>query len=117
MSEPRPNIGDAGQLRTRQTSTEAALWELLRDRRLNGHKVRRQHPIGNFVVDFYCAHVRLIIEIDGGIHTARQSVIRDHSRQRTLEKLGYRFLRVPAALIETDSFAALEVIRRAIENS
>ncbi len=117
MPEPSPNIGDARQLRTRQTSTEAALWELLRDRRLNGHKVRRQHPVGNFVVDFYCAHARLIIEIDGGVHTAHEALIRDHSRQQTLEKLGYRVLRIPAALIETDTFAALETVRRAIENS
>jgi very-short-patch-repair endonuclease len=47
---------------------ERMLWECLRARLLAGFKLRRQHPIGIYIVDFYCAEARLVIEIDGGIH-------------------------------------------------
>jgi very-short-patch-repair endonuclease len=50
------------------TQAECILWERLRDRRLAGIKFRRQHSIGAYNVDFYCAAARLIIEVDGGNH-------------------------------------------------
>lgn len=53
------------------TPAEQALWAKLRARQINSLKFRRQHPIGRFIVDFYCAQHRLIIEIDGPIHQKR----------------------------------------------
>lgn len=58
----------ARRLRRRATASEKLAWELLRNRRLLGLKFRRQQVIRGYVVDFYCAELRLALEIDGGIH-------------------------------------------------
>jgi very-short-patch-repair endonuclease len=55
-------------MRRRPTEVERRLWRLLRDRRFVGAKFRRQHPIGPFIVDFYCEKARLTAELDGGGH-------------------------------------------------
>jgi very-short-patch-repair endonuclease len=78
-------------LRQRLTSAEAKLWEVLRGRQLRGLKFRCQHPIGRFIVDFYCPSLKLIIEIDGGIHTQQQDY--DQARTDQLEDFGYSVLR------------------------
>ncbi len=78
------------------TTTEAMLWRCLRDRKLNGHKFRRQHAIGRYVVDFYCHELKLVIEIDGGIHWRREIQSSDKIRQRFLEEQGYSVVRVSA---------------------
>ena len=59
------NTPAARALRRTMTATEAVLWQRLRDRQLVRWKFRRQHPIGRFVLDFYCAETGLAIEIDG----------------------------------------------------
>ncbi len=76
-------------------------------------KFRRQHPVENFVVDFYSHEHNLVVEIDGGVH--RTAVVRqaDESRQKFLEGSGYRVLRVEAEMVENDLAAALEMIRTA----
>ena len=60
-----------GQLRRDGTIPERLLWGLLRDRRLQGVKFRRQHPIGPYIVDFYCASCGLVVELDGRSHDDR----------------------------------------------
>jgi very-short-patch-repair endonuclease len=72
------------------TDAETALWRLLRDRRLAGHKFRRQHPIGRYVADFCCFDQMLVVELDGGQHMENQ---RDAERDFTLRSEGYRVLR------------------------
>jgi very-short-patch-repair endonuclease len=67
------------------------LWELLRDRRLSGAKFRRQHPIGPFVADFFCADARLVVEADGAPHRHQRQ--RDAARDLWLESLGLTVLR------------------------
>jgi len=59
---------------------------------LGGLKIRRQHPIGRFIADFYCHEARLIIEIDGGIHDLQTD--RDSARTEYLEQRGYRVTRI-----------------------
>lgn len=59
----------ARRLRRDPTVGETRLWSWLRDRRLAGFKFRRQHPIGRYVVDFYCPQARLVVEIDGDGHS------------------------------------------------
>ena len=66
LAPPNP-VNLAQQLRKRQTSAEAYLWEHLRKSKLDGCKFRRQHPMGGFILDFYGEEKRLAIEIDGGI--------------------------------------------------
>ena len=107
------NVGDARRLRRRLTRTERLLWAELRARRFHDLKFRRQHPIENFVVDFYCHNANLIVEIDGGVHRTPEARERDASRQEFLEGSGYRVLRIPAELVESDLPAALEIIRQA----
>lgn len=60
-------------LRTEQTTMEKLLWRKLRSRRFHDMKFRRQVPIGPYIVDFYCAEKKLIIEVDGGIHALQQT--------------------------------------------
>lgn len=78
------------QLRQRMTDAEQLLWQHLRNRRLAGHKFRRQHPIGPYIVEFVHLQARLIIEADGGQHLASQ---RDPQRDAWLQAQGYRVLR------------------------
>ena len=80
----------ARQLCQRMTDAEQLLWHHLRNRRLDGHKFRRQHPIGPYIVDFVHLQARLIIEADGGQHLASQ---RDPQRDAWLQAQGYRVLR------------------------
>ena len=78
-------------LRQQLTPAEAKLWEALRGRQLKGLKFRCQHPIGRFIVDFYCPSLKLVIEVDGNIHTQQQDY--DQARTDLLENFSYRVLR------------------------
>lgn len=81
----------ARDLRSNQTGAEGLLWMHLRNRQLNNLKFRRQHPIGNYIVDFYCAEVGVIVEIDGDTHLDR--VEYDQNRTEWLERQGLRVIR------------------------
>ena len=70
---------------------ESLLWKALRGRRFAGFKFRRQHPIGRYIVDFYCAAAQLVIELDGVTHRDRAHIDRD--RQEWLEERGLKVLR------------------------
>jgi len=83
----------AEELRIRMTQAEITLWEALRDKRLDGIKFRRQHPIGRFIVDFYCHKYLLVIELDGGIHLAKDVKERDIDREAELKELGLYIIR------------------------
>ncbi len=79
------------KLRRDSTEAEKVIWRALRNRRLNGHKFRRQHPIGKFVADFCCMEAMLIVEIDGGQHDRQAEA--DARRTSELERQGYRVVR------------------------
>ncbi|MFB2769083.1 endonuclease domain-containing protein [Pelatocladus sp. BLCC-F211] len=108
----RRMIEIARQFRKEPTPSEAILWQALRNRKLEGRKFRRQQPIGCFIVDFFCADERLIIEVDGLIHQSQQ--VLDQQRQELLESLGLRFLRLSSELVETNLPVALDNIRQAL---
>jgi len=95
------------------TPHETVLWERLRGRRLDGLKFRRQHPLGPFIADFYCAAQRLVVELDGGVH--RTQLDRDEERTRQLEAYGYRVLRFQNSQVEEDIEAVLAAIVAARE--
>jgi very-short-patch-repair endonuclease len=82
----------ARELRQPQTLAEATLWRHLRNRNLK-YKFRRQHPIGFFIIDFYCAEARLLIEIDGDSHLVKEQMEYDLARTEYLEELGYKLIR------------------------
>jgi very-short-patch-repair endonuclease len=97
MKEPRHRILPAilarsRELRHPQTPAEATLWHVLRNRNF-GYKFRRQHPIGPFIIDFYCAEVRLCIEVDGPSHFEDNQQEYDATRTSYLESLGYHVIR------------------------
>ncbi|RZI99532.1 MAG: DUF559 domain-containing protein [Brevundimonas sp.] len=83
----------ARTLRRTSGLAEARVWESLRAGRIDGHKFRRQHPVGRFYADFACDRLRLIIEIDGGVHTRDDVILNDHYRQQAIEQLGWTVLR------------------------
>ena len=72
---------------------EERIWARLRGGAVDGWKVRRQHPVGRFVVDFACVPLRLVIEIDGGVHERDEVVLNDHHRQQAIEALGWTVIR------------------------
>ena len=82
----------ARNLRRDSTDAERAFWNQVRDRRLGGHRFRRQVPLGPYIADFVCSEAKLIVELDGGQH--QQHVAADHQRTRWLEREEYRVLRV-----------------------
>lgn len=75
-----------------QTAAETRLWRALRGRRFRGLKWRRQHPVGPYIVDFFCRELRLAIEVDGAVHDATGE--RDRQRDEYLAGRGLRVVRV-----------------------
>jgi very-short-patch-repair endonuclease len=90
----------AKELRQQLTHAEVILWNRLRSRRLGGFKFRRQHPIGSYIADFYCASRRLVVEVDGSVHIGQQEP--DEQRTQRMAEHGYRVLRVSNQQIEKD---------------
>jgi very-short-patch-repair endonuclease len=86
-------IQKALELRHTPTDTEQAAWCLLRSIKFKGFKFRRQHPLGPYIVDFYCAQRRLIVELDGSVHAQARQARRDSLRDAHLKKMGYIVLR------------------------
>ena len=78
-------------LRNEMTDAEKALWRVLRSRQVSGLKFRRQHPFGDYIVDFVCLENKLIIEVDGGQHGERAK--EDETRTQNLLTAGFRVLR------------------------
>ena len=93
----------ARDLRKNPTPAEIKLWKHLRNGQIEGHKFRRQHIIHTFIVDFYCASAKLVIELDGEIHRQQQDY--DTERDKFLAARGYQILRFPndAVLYKIDS--------------
>lgn len=104
-----PRAARARKLRRRETPAEAALWDMLRGRRLGGLKFKRQHPIDRYVADFACESARLIIELDGEAHDGQAAA--DAERQAALEALGWFVLRFPNEEVLLKPSAVLETIR------
>jgi very-short-patch-repair endonuclease len=107
-------VSAARQLRQNLTPAEERLWQALKNRQLRGVKFRVQHPIASFIVDFYCPQHRLIIELDGGIHS--QQVEYDAARTEKLHQLGYRVIRFRNQQVMSNLNLVLQQITDAIEN-
>lgn len=101
----------AARLRKNPTPAEERLWKTLRGRGLCGLKIRRQHPIGPYVVDFYCAKVRLIVEIDGESHSWNPGY--EQARDAFLRQGSYRILRFANAEVGDQELDVLAAIARA----
>jgi len=78
----------AGDLRKSTTPAEKVLWNQLRNRKVQGFRFRRQHPIKDFIVDFFCYDAMLVIEVDGSVHQEARQKERDEQRTLILKRLG-----------------------------
>jgi len=85
--------GLAGAQRARMSDAERKLWFAVRARRLGGLKFRRQHPMGPYVADFYCAEAGLVVEVDGNHHSEPAQVERDEVRDDWMTTQGLNVLR------------------------
>lgn len=83
----------AKNLRQNQTQQEYILWNLLRNHKFHNLKFKRQQPIGNYIVDFICKDIKLIIELDGGQHNTKEKILADEERTIFLESKGYKVIR------------------------
>ena len=108
----RQTVERARDLRRRLTPPEARLWVRLRREQLRGLKFRRQHPIGPFVLDFYCAEAKLAVEVDGQGHGHSERM--EHDRRRTvwLSRQGVRVVRLAAEDVRVNLDGVLEFIAR-----
>ncbi|MEN8263559.1 MAG: endonuclease domain-containing protein [Nitrospirota bacterium] len=80
-------------LRINMTDAEHLIWSRIRRKQLKGLQFYRQKIIGNYIVDFYCPELKLVIEVDGGQHYSAEGKDRDHARDEYMNKIGMRVLR------------------------
>ena len=92
------------------TKAEGILWQALRNRRLHGYKFRRQHPISDFIADFYCHECKLIIEIDGGYHNDIEQRQYDEGRTYELNEFKIKVIRFTNNEVIEDIAFVLDVI-------
>jgi very-short-patch-repair endonuclease len=110
ITGPRNTIKRARKLRSEMSLPETMLWRELR-KRPGGHKFRRQHPAGVYVLDFYCARARLDIEVDGWAHDNPAQAQHDAYRSGFLRSQGIATTRIPAQRVLEDLDA---VVRRIV---
>ena len=110
MDAPRTTKDRAKTLRRQMSLPEVLLWRALKGRKLQGRRVRRQHPIGPYVLDFYCDAEKLAIEVDGASHSFGDRPERDDRRGAWLRAQGVTTLRLSASLILDDVDDAVRTI-------
>ena len=98
----------ARSLRKNATPSEKLLWPRLRDRRFANFKFRRQQPVGPYIVDLYCADVRVIIELDGESHIGKE--LYDEKRSQWLKSQGHKVLRIWDSEIYSNLDKVMEMI-------
>lgn len=91
----------ARELRKQGVLSEVLLWAHLKGRKMRGYQFMRQKPVGEYIVDFYCSKLKLVIEIDGESHNAR--FYYDMGRQQFLESLGLTVLRFDDMEVKRDA--------------
>jgi imidazole glycerol-phosphate synthase subunit HisF len=107
----KPLYQRAREFRNNATHAETILWGYLKTKPL-GYKFRRQHPYSNYILDFYCHAIKLVIEVDGPIHDMPEVKINDGQRQSTLQNDGLFVLRFSNETVEKKS----ELVVLEIEN-
>ena len=105
----------AKELRKNMTDSEKALWIHLNGG-ITGCKIRRQHPIGIYIADFYCHKAKLIIEVDGAIHNQEAVRESDKIRQKDLEDWGYTIIRFTNQEIKTEIENVFNHITKTVQN-
>ena len=104
----------ARSLRRHMSLPEVLLWRALRGGRL-GVKFRRQHPVADYILDFYCCEARLAVEVDGMSHGMGGVAFHDARRDSRLAERGIRVVRLAARIVLKDIDVALATIRAALD--
>lgn len=104
-------------LRRNLSKAEILLWLQLKNKKINGHKFRRQYSVGRYVVDFYCPELKLAVEIDGGYHLADDAREYDEIRQKNIESYGIRFLRFSDKEVMKNIFGVIKSIQEFSQSS
>ena len=99
-------------LRSNPTDAEKRLWNHLRARQMGGFRFRRQHPYGDYILDFVCLEAMLVIEVDGGQHGVEQ--FKDENRTKILNAAGFSVLRFWNNEVLNETEAVKETIWRAL---
>ena len=99
----------ARRLRRSMTLPEGILWQVLRTRP-ESRKFRRQHPLGPFIADFYCASAKLVIEVDGSGHGTGAGLASDERRDGWMREEGIRVVRIAAVDVMRDLDAVVRLI-------
>jgi very-short-patch-repair endonuclease len=107
----------ARELRRNATNAERKLWTLLRGKRFGGWRFRRQHPVGPYFADFFCAAAKLIIELDGGQHGEADKIEHDDARTLWLQSRGYKVRRFWNSDVMTEQEAVLDAIWNALREA
>ena len=102
----------ARRLRRNMTPAEKRLWSALKNKQLAGLRFRRQHPVGNYILDFYCPSCKLVVEVDGEIHSDRLEY--DDARTCKLAEYGYTVLRFSNERVMKDLPQILAEIRQVV---
>ena len=105
-------FASAKRLRGNMTEAENILWERLSKNQLNNCRFRRQHPVGNYIADFYCHKAKLIVEVDGGHHYKNEQAHYDAKRTEELNRLGIKVIRFSNGQVKNDIEKVLEEIKR-----
>ncbi|ADE10686.1 ATP-dependent RNA helicase HrpA [Sideroxydans lithotrophicus] len=107
---PETLLSNARELRKNSTDAEQLLWQLLRSHQLLDHKFRRQHPLGSYILDFYCHETKLAIELDGGQHAEGAQLKHDEMRSAWLKTQGITVLRFWNNDVLTNTEGVLQTI-------
>ena len=86
-------FSNAKKLREDSTAAEEKLWLAVKDNQIEGYKFRRQHPISNYIANFYCHALKLVIEIDGEYHLPEEQQLLDEKRTSAIEFQGLKVIR------------------------
>ena len=92
------------------TRAEIILWSRIREKKINGYKFRRQQIIFDYIVDFYCHDLKLIIEVDGEMHSLPENKKHDSKRDNILKINGYNIIRLSNVEVETEINSAINKI-------
>jgi very-short-patch-repair endonuclease len=99
-------------LRNNLTPAEATLWRILKSKQLEGRKFRRQHSVGNYILDFYCPSERLAIELDGAHHFTEAGLMYDKKRTEYIESLDITIIRFENKLVFDRTDFVIEEINK-----
>ena len=113
----KPNLKSHRQeLRKNLTPAEAFLWTHLKSKQLKGKRFTKQHSIGNYIVDFYCASEKLIIELDGEVHNNTSAQEYDSKRTNYLKLLGFKVIRFENKMVFENLSTVLKEIASNFKN-